>query len=99
MPRDIVKKFGMTSIAYVNELYRDEDNKRRARVNARFLNDAMMATALGDVISDGLDDGRVVSGVGGQYNFIAQSFALEGARSVIMLHATRTDAGRTRSNI
>jgi acyl-CoA hydrolase len=99
MPRDIVKKFGMTSIAFVNELYRDEDNKRRARVNARFLNDAMMATALGDVISDGLDDGRVVSGVGGQYNFIAQSFALEGARSVIVLRSTRTAKGRDQSNI
>ncbi len=99
MPREIVKKFGMTSISYVNELYRDEDAKRRARVNARFLNDAMMATILGDVISDGLEDGRIVSGVGGQYNFIAQGFALEGARSAIVLHATRTARGKTQSNI
>ena len=44
MPREVVQKFGMTSISFVNELYRDEDNKRRARTNARFLNDAMMAT-------------------------------------------------------
>jgi acyl-CoA hydrolase len=99
MPPDTVAKFGMTSISYVNELYHDEDNKRRARVNARFLNDAMMATILGDVISDGLEDGRVVSGVGGQYNFIAQGFALEGARSAIVLHATRTANGKTQSNI
>jgi acyl-CoA hydrolase len=99
MPRDIVKKFGMTAIGYVNELYHDEDKKRRARTNARFLNDAMMATALGDVISDGLDDGRIVSGVGGQYNFIAQSFALDDARSAIMLRATRAAQGRERSNI
>jgi acyl-CoA hydrolase len=99
MPLDERQKFCMTAITFVNELYGDEDKKRRARVNARFLNDAMMATVLGDVISDGLDDGRVVSGVGGQYNFIAQGFALEGARSGIVLHATRTDAGRTRSNI
>ena len=89
----------MTAISYVNELYRDEDAKRRARTNARFLNDAMMATLLGDVISDGLEDGRIVSGVGGQYNFIAQGFALEGARSAIMLHATRTASGKTQSNI
>ena len=67
--------------------------------NARFLNDAMMATLLGDVISDGLEDGRIVSGVGGQYNFIAQGFALEGARSAILLHATRTAGGKTQSNI
>src|SRR6202035_5895572 len=44
-------------------------------------------------------DGRVVSGVGGQYNFIAQSFALEGARSVIMMRATRMAKGRDQSNI
>jgi acyl-CoA hydrolase len=99
MPRDIVQKFGMTAIGFVNELYHDEDNKRRARTKARFLNDAMMATALGDVISDGLDDGRIVSGVGGQYNFIAQSFALADARSAIMLRATRNTKGRDRSNI
>ena len=99
MPRDTVKKFGMTAIGYVNELYHDEDKKRRARTNARFLNDAMMATALGDVISDGLDDGRIVSGVGGQYNFIAQSFALADARSAIVLRATRNTKGKDRSNI
>ncbi len=99
LPRQELKKFGMTAVSYVNELYHDEDAKRRARTNARFLNDAMMATLLGDVISDGLDDGRVVSGVGGQYNFIAQGFALEGARSVIILHATRNVRGKTQSNI
>ena len=99
MPREVAKKFGMTSISFVNELYGDEDAKRRARVNARFLNDAMMATLLGDVISDGLEDGRIVSGVGGQYNFIAQGFALEDARSAILLHATRTAGGKAQSNI
>jgi acyl-CoA hydrolase len=99
MPREVARKFGMTSISFVNELYGDEDAKRRARTNARFLNDAMMATLLGDVISDGLEDGRIVSGVGGQYNFIAQGFALEGARSAILLHATRTADGKTQSNI
>jgi acyl-CoA hydrolase len=99
MPREIAAKFAMTSISYVNELYHDEDAKRRARVKACFLNDAMMATLLGDVISDGLEDGRIVSGVGGQYNFIAQSFALEGARSVIMLPAIRSAKGKSESNI
>ncbi|HEY1979815.1 MAG TPA: acetyl-CoA hydrolase/transferase C-terminal domain-containing protein [Xanthobacteraceae bacterium] len=99
MPREIAAKFVMTSISYVNELYHDEDAKRRARVKARFLNDAMMATLLGDVISDGLEDGRIVSGVGGQYNFIAQAFALEGARSVIMLPAIRRTKGKDHSNI
>jgi hypothetical protein len=59
----------------------------------------MMVTALGDVISDGLDDGRIVSGVGGQYNFIAQSFALEDARSAIVLRASRNEKGKAKSNI
>jgi acyl-CoA hydrolase len=99
MPPETAAKFAMTKISFVNELYGDEEEKRRARVNARFLNDAMMATLLGDVISDGLDDGRIVSGVGGQYNFIAQGFALEGARSAIMLRATRPHQGRVQSNI
>src|SRR5262249_57579089 len=72
---------------------------RRARVKRRFVNNAMMATLMGAVASDGLEDGRVVSGVGGQYHFVAQASALEGARSVIMLPATRTVAGQVTSNI
>jgi acyl-CoA hydrolase len=99
MPADVRAKFHMRSISYVNQLYGDEDAKRRARVGARFVNAAMMATLLGDVVSDGLDDGRIVSGVGGQYNFVAQGFALEDARSVIMLRASRTVRGKTQSNI
>jgi acyl-CoA hydrolase len=99
MPQDVADKFRMVPISSVNELYQDETTKRRARVNARFINDAMMATTLGAVVSDGLDDGRVVSGVGGQYNFIAQGFALEGARSIIMLRANRTVGGKSQSNI
>ncbi len=99
MSRDALAKFRMTSVSYVNELYGDEDRKRQARVNARFINDAMMVTLLGDVVSDGLEDGRIVSGVGGQYNFVAQGFALEGARSVIMLRSFRTVKGKGHSNI
>jgi hypothetical protein len=59
----------------------------------------MMATLLGAIVSDGLENGQVVSGVGGQYNFIAQGFALQDARSIIMVRATRTANGRTSSNI
>jgi acyl-CoA hydrolase len=99
MPRDIADKFQMRSISYVNALYGNEDEKRRARVDARFINNAMIATALGDVVSDGLEDGRIVSGVGGQYNFVAQAFALEGARSVMLLRASRTSRGKSQSNI
>jgi acyl-CoA hydrolase len=100
LPPTARAKLRMASISFVNQLYGDDERARRqARVNARFMNNAMMATVLGAVVSDGLENGQVVSGVGGQYNFVAQSFALEGARSIIMLPATRTVAGRVTSNI
>jgi acyl-CoA hydrolase len=100
LPQADRAKLRMTSISFVNELYGDDEAaKRRARVNARFVNNAMMATLLGAVISDALEDGQVVSGVGGQYNFVAQSFALDGARSIIMLPSTRRSGARLTSNI
>jgi acyl-CoA hydrolase len=99
MPIEERAKFAMTSISFVNQLYGGEEAKRRARVDARFINDAMMVTLLGAVVSDGLDDGRIVSGVGGQYNFIAQGFELAGARSALMLRATRNVKGKAQSNI
>lgn len=89
----------MTAVSFVNQLYGDEALKRAQRSKARFVNSALMATALGAIVSDGLADGRVVSGVGGQYNFVAQAHELEGARSIIALDATRTSNGRTMSNI
>src|SRR5438876_4671264 len=99
MPPADLAKLRMGAVSFVNELYGDEAGKRRARVKARFVNNAMMATLLGAAISDALENGQVVSGVGGQYNFVAQSFALEDARSIILLRATRTARRRTTSNI
>jgi acyl-CoA hydrolase len=99
MPADELGKLQMKAIAFVNELYGGEDAKRRARVKARFINTAMMATLLGAVVSDTLAGGKVVSGVGGQYNFVAQAFALPDARSIIMLRSTRTVGGRVSPNI
>jgi hypothetical protein len=99
MPEVERSKFQMSPVSFVNEVYGDEVKKRSARVKARFINDAMMATLLGDIVSDGLENGQVVSGVGGQYNFIAQGFALEGARSAIVLRSHRITKGRAQSNI
>ncbi len=99
MPEAERAKFQMKAISYINELYGDEDAKRVARGGGRFINTAMMATLLGAVISDGLEDGRVVSGVGGQYNFVAQAFALPDARSIITLDAVRGLGRKARSNI
>jgi hypothetical protein len=89
----------MMPVSFTNELYGDEDAKRRARPDARFVNNVMMATLMGAAISDGLENGQVVSGVGGQYNFVAQAFALQGARSVLTVEATRQAGAKTQSNI
>src|SRR4029078_9543379 len=99
LPEAELAKLRMTSVLFVNELYGDEAAKRRARVKGRFINNAMMATLLGDVVSDALENGQVVSGVGGQYNFVAQGFALEDARSIIMVRAIRAAHRRTTSNV
>ena len=99
MTPDQIARIEMMPVSFTNELYGDEQAKRRARVDARFVNNAMMATLMGAVISDGLEGGQVVSGVGGQYNFVAQAFALEGARSVLTLEATRPAGSGTQSNI
>lgn len=99
MPQDRLDRIRMMPVSYTNELYGDEDAKRRGRPKARFVNNAMMVTLLGDAISDGLSNGQMVSGVGGQYNFVAQAFALEGARSILTLEATRHNGRRLESNI
>ncbi len=94
-----IARIQMMPVSFTNEIYGEEDAKRRARVDARFVNNAMMATLMGAVISDGLENGQVVSGVGGQYNFVAQAFALRGARSVLTVEATRQAGAKTQSNI
>src|SRR5690606_38259739 len=99
MDKTLHKKIGMMPVSYVNELYGQEWEKRRARVNARFVNSAIMATLMGDVVSDGIENGQVINGVGGQYNFAAQAFALNDAHSIITLRATRQRHGKVESNI
>jgi hypothetical protein len=99
MTPDQLARIQMMPVSFTNELYGDEDAKRRGRIDARFVNVAMMATLMGAAISDGLENGQVVSGVGGQYNFVAQAFALKGARSILTLEATRQAGSRTQSNI
>lgn len=97
---DTRRGIGMKRVGEVNELFGlDEGLERLQRRDARFFNSCMMATALGAAVSDGLEDGRVVSGVGGQYNFVAMGHALPDARSVLMLRAARPGANGRESNI
>ena len=89
----------MTNISFVNSLYGDESLKRQHRIDARFINTAFSITLMGAAVADQLEDGRMLSGVGGQYNFVAQAHELEGARSILLVRATRTKDEEVSSNI
>ena len=100
MPDEQRRAIGMKRVSEVNELYGGQEAlERLQRRDARFFNTCMMATALGAAVSDALGDGRVVSGVGGQYNFVAMAHALPDARSILMLRASREAGGNARSSI
>ncbi len=90
----------MSPVSDVNQLYGGHELRDAAqRRDARFFNTCMLATALGAATSDALADGRVVSGVGGQYNFVAMAHALADGRSVLLLRATRRNGRKLESNI
>ena len=100
LPDDQRRAIGMRRISEINQLYGNhEPLERLQRVGSRFFNTCMMATALGDAVSDGLEDGRIVSGVGGQYNFVAMAHALEDARSVLMFRSQRGEDAKAESSV
>ena len=73
MPAHELAKIDMTRIDFVNQLYGQEDLKRAQRRKARSIDTTMIVTLLGAAASDALESGQVVSGVGGQYNFVAMA--------------------------
>ncbi|MGM0418367.1 MAG: acetyl-CoA hydrolase/transferase C-terminal domain-containing protein [Thermodesulfobacteriota bacterium] len=94
----------MTSVLNVNQLYANnkyssEKLKVLQRKKARFINAGLMVSLNGAVTSDGLENGKVVSGIGGQYNFVCHAHALHDARGAIMIRSTRTSGGEVYSNI
>ncbi|KAF1029333.1 MAG: Butanoate coenzyme A-transferase [Pseudomonas sp.] len=99
LPHSKRREFNMTRISYINELYGQEQLKRLQRRDARFINSAFTVTLLGAGVADQLEDGRVLSGVGGQYNFVVQGHALEGARSILIVRSWRESGGEISSNI
>jgi acyl-CoA hydrolase len=100
MPDEERGLFRMMPVSFTNELLGpDWERKCTQRRDARFINSAMMATLGGALVSDGLADGRVVSGVGGQYNFVAQAHELRGGRSIIAVRATHARGAALESNI
>jgi acyl-CoA hydrolase len=100
LPDSERRLFDMRGVGFINQLYGADAELRIAqRSHARFVNTTMMLTTLGAAVSDGLADGRVVSGVGGQYNFVSMAHALPGARSVLCVRSTRRKDGRLSSNV
>ncbi|HEY1491522.1 MAG TPA: acetyl-CoA hydrolase/transferase C-terminal domain-containing protein, partial [Steroidobacteraceae bacterium] len=100
LPEEQRAQFGMRGVGYVNQLYGpDQELRILQRRDLRCINTTMMVTLLGAAVSDALENGQVVSGVGGQYNFVAMAHALPAARSILCVRATRTHQGRTTSNI
>lgn len=94
------RQFSMGGIAFTNQL--DDPGqalKIAQRGHSRFINSTMMVTLLGAAVSDGLADGQVVSGVGGQFNFVAMAHSLPEARSILALRSTREKDGIVGSNI
>lgn len=90
----------MTRVSFINELYGGREALDIAqRFDPRFFNTCMMHTLSGAAISDGLADGRVVSGVGGQYNFVAMAHAIPNGRSVLMMRSVREAGDGASSNI
>lgn len=99
LPEQRRRLIRMSKISSVNTLFGDESSKRMQRRDARFINETMMVTLLGAAVSDGLEDGRVVSGVGGQFDFVHMAHELDDAQSILMCRARRKADGQPESNI
>ena len=95
MSEDERARIGMTGVYKVNQLDHNPRLYKAQRVHARFINTGIMVTLNGAVVSDGVEDGRVVSGVGGQYNFVAMAHQLPTGRSLLMIRAVRDKEGKT----
>ena len=99
MSEDERKLFGMSGVEKVNQLYGDEELRSLQRKDGRFVNAGMMVNVFGAITSDTLECGRVVSGIGGQYNFVSMAHALPDARLIMMIRSTRFACKRVKSNI
>ena len=99
LPERESRQICMTTVRKVNHLYGNEELATLQRRDARFINTTIMMTLMGAAVSDGLENGQVISGVGGQYNFVAMAHELPGARSILMLRSTRESGSTTSSNL
>jgi acyl-CoA hydrolase len=81
----------MTGVAFTNALDRFPETKRAQRRAARFVNQAMKVAADGSVSSHTLENGRTLSGVGGQFDFVDMARRLADGRSLTLLTSTHSD--------
>lgn len=92
--------FSMTRVSKVNDLYDPHELAlRRQRRKACFFNTCMMVDLLGGASSDTLSNGQVISGVGGQFNFVGMSHELPDSYSILMLRSTYSSKGKRTSSI
>ena len=103
MPPQELAHIDMTRIDFINQIDSEKAGdsalKKAQRHQARFMNTTMIVTLLGAAASDALESGQVVSGVGGQYNFVAMGHAIPDARSILMLRAIHDNKDGLRSSI
>ena len=99
MPAGELAEISMTAVSYTNTLTGDAERKHAERRHARFINTALTVTLLGAVSSDTLEDGRVVSGVGGQHDLVSMAHELADARAIIGVRSTRHQGRKVGSNI
>lgn len=99
LPETLRRKINMTGVNKINQLDHNPRLYRAQRIHARFINTGLKATLTGAVVSDTLQSGQVLSGVGGQYNFVSMAHQLLTGRSIMMIRAVRENSHHLESNI
>lgn len=99
LPEERRALIDMTSVAEVNRIFTHYQLERLQRRHPRFINITMKVTLLGAAVSDQLADGQVVSGVGGQQDFVSMAHQLPEGRSILLLKAVRGSGRRLESNL
>ena len=94
--RDLID---MNSVAEVNRIYTHYTLEHLQRRHARFINMTLKVNVLGAATSDQLEDGKVLSGVGGQNDFVTMAHQLPGARSILLFRATSQRSSKVESNV
>ncbi|MDB4974377.1 MAG: acetyl-CoA hydrolase [Myxococcaceae bacterium] len=99
LPDERRELIDMNSVAEVNRIYTHYTLEHLQRKHARFLNMTLNVTLLGAAASDQLRDGKVLSGVGGQSDFVNMGHQLPDGRSILLFRATSQRGSKLESNV